>query len=263
MMSVCGKVEPFAPESQWKRLQRQRDFDVFRHVEERAGPDVCAVQRRKFFRSEDRLLRHEMLAKQVGVFGHGGLQRLPDHALGSEVFGVQAAVEQSIVGEDHLAGDFFVANRTANQPFVRGGIDPLRRRVMIQGNFANGGETPGLLCAGRHRLRLEIPPSLNTRLLEPVGQTVRGPWVRRGQQAAVRAGDFRLVGDARGCRCLRRVGIVRREKCIGLIAHEFPCCQPTEPSISRSINRLSSTLYSIGNCRTRSLTKPLTVRLIA
>src|SRR5437660_5454914 len=38
---------------------------------------------------------------------------------------------------------------------------------------------------------------------------------------------------------------------------------PTEPSISSSINRLSSTLYSIGNWRTRSLTKPLTLKLIA
>src|SRR5436190_15998929 len=38
---------------------------------------------------------------------------------------------------------------------------------------------------------------------------------------------------------------------------------PTEPSISSSISRLSSTLYSIGNCRTRSLTKPLTLKLIA
>src|SRR5436309_2741832 len=38
---------------------------------------------------------------------------------------------------------------------------------------------------------------------------------------------------------------------------------PTEPSISSSIRRLSSTLYSIGNWRTRSLTKPLTLRLIA
>src|SRR6266571_7448979 len=38
---------------------------------------------------------------------------------------------------------------------------------------------------------------------------------------------------------------------------------PTEPSISSSIRRLSSTLYSIGNWRTRSLTKPLTLRLMA
>src|SRR5580704_14197841 len=38
---------------------------------------------------------------------------------------------------------------------------------------------------------------------------------------------------------------------------------PTEPSISSSISRLSSTLYSIGNWRTRSLTKPLTLKLIA
>src|SRR5882724_7980217 len=38
---------------------------------------------------------------------------------------------------------------------------------------------------------------------------------------------------------------------------------PTEPSISSSINRLSSTLYSIGNWRTRSLTNPFTLKLIA
>src|SRR5260370_357564 len=38
---------------------------------------------------------------------------------------------------------------------------------------------------------------------------------------------------------------------------------PTEPSISSSINRLSSTLYSIGNSRTRSLTNPFTLNLIA
>src|SRR2546423_7837188 len=34
---------------------------------------------------------------------------------------------------------------------------------------------------------------------------------------------------------------------------------PTEPSISSSINRFSSTEYSLGNWRTRSLTKPLTL----
>src|ERR1700719_4445903 len=38
---------------------------------------------------------------------------------------------------------------------------------------------------------------------------------------------------------------------------------PTEPSISSSINRFSSTEYSIGNWRTRSLTKPFTLKLIA
>jgi len=38
---------------------------------------------------------------------------------------------------------------------------------------------------------------------------------------------------------------------------------PTEPSISSSIRRLSSTLYSIGNWRTRSLTNPFTLKLIA
>src|ERR1700724_3969314 len=36
---------------------------------------------------------------------------------------------------------------------------------------------------------------------------------------------------------------------------------PTEPSISSSINRFSSTEYSIGNWRTRSLTKPFTLNL--
>src|SRR5439155_19745122 len=38
---------------------------------------------------------------------------------------------------------------------------------------------------------------------------------------------------------------------------------PTEPSISSSINRFSSTEYSIGNWRTRSLTNPFTLKLIA
>src|SRR5437660_3726699 len=38
---------------------------------------------------------------------------------------------------------------------------------------------------------------------------------------------------------------------------------PTEPSISSSIKRFSSTEYSIGNWRTRSLTNPLTLKLIA
>src|SRR5437588_12900937 len=38
---------------------------------------------------------------------------------------------------------------------------------------------------------------------------------------------------------------------------------PTEPSISSSIRRFSSTEYSIGNCRTRSLTNPFTLKLIA
>src|SRR5438105_2661977 len=38
---------------------------------------------------------------------------------------------------------------------------------------------------------------------------------------------------------------------------------PTEPSISSSINRFNSTEYSIGNWRTRSLTKPFTLKLIA
>src|SRR6266566_739273 len=38
---------------------------------------------------------------------------------------------------------------------------------------------------------------------------------------------------------------------------------PTEPSISSSIRRFSSTEYSIGNWRTRSLTNPFTLKLIA
>src|SRR2546423_2907309 len=38
---------------------------------------------------------------------------------------------------------------------------------------------------------------------------------------------------------------------------------PTDPSISSSIRRFSSTEYSIGNWRTRSLTNPLTLKLIA
>src|SRR6266566_6477988 len=38
---------------------------------------------------------------------------------------------------------------------------------------------------------------------------------------------------------------------------------PTDPSISSSINRFSSTEYSIGNWRTRSLTNPFTLRLMA
>src|SRR5438270_13138161 len=38
---------------------------------------------------------------------------------------------------------------------------------------------------------------------------------------------------------------------------------PTEPSISSSIRRFSSTDYSIANCRTRSLTTPITLNLIA
>jgi hypothetical protein len=44
--------------------------------------------------------------------------------------------------------------------------------------------------------------------------------------------------------------------------HEF-AAQPTDPSISRSISRFSSTEYSIGNWRARSLMNPLTARLIA
>ena len=39
--------------------------------------------------------------------------------------------------------------------------------------------------------------------------------------------------------------------------------QPTLPSISRSMRRFNSTLYSIGNSFTRSLMKPFTLRLIA
>ena len=38
---------------------------------------------------------------------------------------------------------------------------------------------------------------------------------------------------------------------------------PTDPSISRSMRRFNSTEYSIGNCWTRSLTKPFTARLMA
>lgn len=36
------------------------------------------------------------------------------------------------------------------------------------------------------------------------------------------------------------------------------CGYPTDPSISRSMRRLSSTEYSIGNSETRSFTNPLT-----
>ncbi len=43
----------------------------------------------------------------------------------------------------------------------------------------------------------------------------------------------------------------------------FGFCYPTLFSISKSIRRLSSTLYSMGKCRMRSLTKPLTDRLMA
>jgi hypothetical protein len=39
--------------------------------------------------------------------------------------------------------------------------------------------------------------------------------------------------------------------------------QPTLPSISRSMRRFNSTLYSIGNSFARSLMKPLTLKLIA
>ena len=39
--------------------------------------------------------------------------------------------------------------------------------------------------------------------------------------------------------------------------------QPTDPSISRSMRRFSSTEYSIGNWRARSLMKPFTARLMA
>src|SRR4051812_29347660 len=38
---------------------------------------------------------------------------------------------------------------------------------------------------------------------------------------------------------------------------------PTDPSISKSMSRFSSTEYSIGNCRTKSFTNPFTDKLIA
>ena len=71
------------------------------------------------------------------------------------------------------------------------------------------------------------------------------PWARSAasQAGAAASGAGRITGEGAGA-----VGIV---------------VQPTEPSISSSISRLSSTEYSIGNSFTRSLTKPLTARDIA
>ena len=86
------------------------------------------------------------------------------------------------------------------------------------------GEAPRLVATTRKRKRLEEIPGLLLILMEALGP-VRG----RGSEG----------GDGMGG------------------AH------PTDPSISRSMRRFNSTEYSIGNCWTRSLTKPFTARLMA
>ena len=72
------------------------------------------MQRGELLRTEDGFLRHEMSAEQIGVLDEGGFQGFPDDTLRGQFVGVNAAVEQRIVGEDHLAGDGRVAGRPAH-----------------------------------------------------------------------------------------------------------------------------------------------------
>ncbi len=118
------------------------------------------------------------------MLGHGGVERFPDHALRGEFGRVDAPVEQGVVGEHHLARRLFVADRAADESFARGAVDVLRRAVAFQRDLAERGETPGLLGARGHFLRLEILPRLRARFLKPTGQIPAAVRAGRIEQAA-------------------------------------------------------------------------------
>src|SRR2546423_7429601 len=90
-----------------ENLDREFDFDAFRHVNKRSRGHECFMQGCELCGTERGRLRHEMTAEQIFMLDDGTFQRFQDHA-GSEKFLRQRiAPEKFIVGKNQTAGDFF------------------------------------------------------------------------------------------------------------------------------------------------------------
>lgn len=170
------------------------------------------------------------------------------------------------------------------------------RRITIEFQAGDAAETPEFVGPGGQRQVFKAAPGLAfqgdppRRQMAEAGEmggegfrrerAVDGGWLDGGQgghvgksgkaesgkaESGKRKGGRRKTGggtveELKGRLEFRRT---KRWKAFSLQSFSLSSGQPTEPSISSSMRRLSSTEYSIGNWLTRSLTNPLTARLIA
>src|SRR6266536_1330364 len=212
------------------------------------------MQRGELGRAERRFRRHEIFPEEIGVLYHCALERLKNHATFLQVFGDDVAFDQLIVREDHACGIFIEATRIFQNilavVFRKRRTDFERRQIEKR----DISKSPGLIFPGRRRQLFELLPRFALLIMEPIWKLTQLGW------AGENRGGLLLICDYRHVDC-----ISEPEPRSQTAATEIGWAEnyPTEPSISSSINRLSSTQYSIGNWRTRSLTKPLTLRLMA
>src|SRR6266853_6041443 len=192
-----------------------------------------------------------MFAHEIFVLDQSSLERLKNNTSPAQRFRKGIALEQLIVRENQTPR-FAVEHRRSLQDFslliVRRCItESIGRKI----KGIDVGKSPGLIFARRIGHRGKFAPALFPLLPKPQGDST-GILLRRGDNSG--------IYGRRLCHFLKdssSVAHFARPKMRGKLNY------PTEPSISSSIKRLSSTEYSIGNWRTRSLMNPFTLRLMA
>ena len=246
------------------------DFDAAGDVDERAVADESGVQRGEFRRAEFLRLRHEVLAEEIrvlrGSVGEGGDDDAGGKGSERGRLGGDGVVDEGQRGGVGAKGGVGTSVRSARKRAAYG------RNKIFERQSADGAEAPGFVGALRQRERREFfvggalaiePPRGGGRLRrklrgEGLGREGADEGFRFGESGSGHLGIFDFgfsIFDWEPGFSRNRKSRIQNRKSRG---H-----QPTEPSISRSMRRLSSTLYSMGNWRARSLIKPFTARLIA
>src|SRR5262245_3201756 len=88
-----------------KRLDRQRDLNAARNVQKCARPDLRLVERCELLSAKDRLLTHEMLAKQVRMSVRRLLDWQPNDTSSRHLIGKNSISQNPSIPKSHAAGN--------------------------------------------------------------------------------------------------------------------------------------------------------------
>src|SRR5918996_4189214 len=118
-MRKHGRVLAIEP---MENLDRQLDLDAAWHVKKCSRRNQRFMQRSEPGGPKRGRLRHEMFPKQIGMFHHGALERLKDHAAFFQLIRNYVALNELIASENHAASDLIEAPRLLQNrgaPFFR------------------------------------------------------------------------------------------------------------------------------------------------
>jgi len=232
---MCGKSAPCGREAAWNNDDRGVDLHALRDEDERR-PREGLVQGRELGRAQLLRLRHEVLAKQVGCSASACVSvRDDDPPLWARLGGDWAPGRPVDGTRGRRGGDVDARARSRGGGAARRrpGVNPSRETPETVLKRQASSVRPGRGSDANFAVRGALP-------LKPKA----GPF--QGGEVALEGRSVKApIGSANAA-----------------WTHSAPHGQPELPSISRSIRRLSSTEYSIGNWR-RVVENPLTERLMA